>query len=871
MSSFNNKEIENMPVHSQKPKHVRRLNFGETILNLSTTDRSEGPDANKFIIDEKVEGIPRTTKDALVRNWVEFHEDDGLSSKEHIQPIQESIPSASTSKPLLQPSVSTIYKYENNELVDIGYNPLDKFHVGLWPDLTSLKRMNLERSDSSTENKKIKLHTDDHINVSKNTFVNNSGHNSSPNVIVNKSPVLVRDAYYYKRRHERFFTKNVQKDNVNTAIIETDNYSNRNMDVQFPNTTCHYLKDRCSEISTSAARQREIDGNKDNQDEEFYPSENIMVPTSSNSAMIEDNISIKNSSIDKNTFSTWHNFNSRSPEFSMSAAEQRKIDYLKDEKDKAIYVPKNMVVSTFSNLSVIEDNIIIKNNTIEKNTSVIESISSDDSNTIDQTEITDFKSDDDEILSILIEDTENSKDMISLANNSIAGSNTVLKTSCEVIDKGYVASTKDSDEIYSKTEFNKSTYPYKIKTRWANASLKDFDETFYSKAESIKSESSVFQNDHALEKISQVTTSSNESVDNKSSQTNCFISTATSPAKTSSCPAMSLQILDSCKKRRRIKKKSLTAKLQSLVNRQTSFVRIWLHQIKQADIDGTLIPHVDVYVDKCTTHLHRQFLEGIVLNDSFDLLNNNDNQENSNVGKSSYKNITMVIVPDIVGKIEMKLESRIMSIAQDRPELYEEVKLYKNAREREKYDNQADLYAVVNTLQHLEKAYIRDCVTPKEYTAACSKLLVQYRAAFKQVQSEQFPTIDVFARAFRLDCPAALERIKEDRPITIKDDKGNTSKCIADIVSLFITLMDKLRLEIKAMDQLHPDLRDLMDTMNRLSILPSDFDGKEKVTEWLQTLNNMSASDELSDTQVRQLIFDLETSYNAFNKILHNS
>lgn len=75
----------------------------------------------------------------------------------------------------------------------------------------------------------------------------------------------------------------------------------------------------------------------------------------------------------------------------------------------------------------------------------------------------------------------------------------------------------------------------------------------------------------------------------------------------------------------------------------------------------------------------------------------------------------------------------IMSITQDRPELYEEVKLYKNAREREKHDNQADLYAVVNTLQHLEKAYIRDCVTPKEYTAACSKLLVQYRAAFKQV------------------------------------------------------------------------------------------------------------------------------------------
>lgn len=42
--------------------------------------------------------------------------------------------------------------------------------------------------------------------------------------------------------------------------------------------------------------------------------------------------------------------------------------------------------------------------------------------------------------------------------------------------------------------------------------------------------------------------------------------------------------------------------------------------------------------------------------------------------------------------------------------------------------------------------------------------------------------------------------------------------------------MDKLRLEIKAMDELHPDLRDLVESMNRLSLLPSDFDGKRKVT-----------------------------------------
>lgn len=204
-----------------------------------------------------------------------------------------------------------------------------------------------------------------------------------------------------------------------------------------------------------------------------------------------------------------------------------------------------------------------------------------------------------------------------------------------------------------------------------------------------------------------------------------------------------------------------------------------------------------------------------------------------------------------------------------RPELYEEVKLYRNAREREKHDNMAELYAVVSTLQHLEKAYMRDCVRAQEYTAACSRLLVQYKVAFKQVQADEFPNIEAFVAKYRLDCPAALERIRENKPNLIKDDKGNTNKYIAEIVSLFITLMDKLRLEFKAMDMIQPELRDLRDTMDRLIMLPEDFEGKIKVQEWVDKLSEMSASDELSESQVRQLLFDLETAYGAFNKFLH--
>ncbi len=56
-------------------------------------------------------------------------------------------------------------------------------------------------------------------------------------------------------------------------------------------------------------------------------------------------------------------------------------------------------------------------------------------------------------------------------------------------------------------------------------------------------------------------------------------------------------------------------------------------------------------------------------------------------------------------------------------------------------------------------------------------------------------------------------------------------------LQLFITLMDKLRLGIKANDEIQPDLRELIDVMNRLSVLPSKFEGKLKIQNWLADID----------------------------------
>lgn len=77
--------------------------------------------------------------------------------------------------------------------------------------------------------------------------------------------------------------------------------------------------------------------------------------------------------------------------------------------------------------------------------------------------------------------------------------------------------------------------------------------------------------------------------------------------------------------------------------------------------------------------------------------------------------------------------------------------------------------------------------------------------------------------------------------------------------------MDKLRLEIKANDEIQPDLRELIDVMSRITNLPSDFDGKAKLQKWYNQLQQMSATDEIDEAQSRNLLLDLDSVLYAFN------
>ncbi|KAJ3395141.1 hypothetical protein HDU84_002715 [Entophlyctis sp. JEL0112] len=159
--------------------------------------------------------------------------------------------------------------------------------------------------------------------------------------------------------------------------------------------------------------------------------------------------------------------------------------------------------------------------------------------------------------------------------------------------------------------------------------------------------------------------------------------------------------------------------------------------------------------------------------------------------------------------------------------------------ETENLDATANLFSILVATDALEKAYIRDAVPASEfvfikYTAHCTRLIAQFKTARDLLP----PGLDMdqFMREYKLTCPAATKRLLEiGVPATVEHavaESGASTrqhvKAVADITTCFITLMDCIKLNMTAMDQLHPLLADLVQGLNKLPGLPRDFEETHK-------------------------------------------
>jgi ESCRT-I complex subunit VPS28 len=126
-----------------------------------------------------------------------------------------------------------------------------------------------------------------------------------------------------------------------------------------------------------------------------------------------------------------------------------------------------------------------------------------------------------------------------------------------------------------------------------------------------------------------------------------------------------------------------------------------------------------------------------------------------------------------------------------------------------------------------------------------------------------------------MEVPRATERIRIGLPSTVTApslnvsttaSSGTNGTLILEATQDFITFLDALKLGLLAKDQLHPLLSDVIQSVNKVT--DSDFEGRGKIVQWLITLNQMKATEEVSEEQARELELDMNSAYQGFKTTL---
>lgn len=186
---------------------------------------------------------------------------------------------------------------------------------------------------------------------------------------------------------------------------------------------------------------------------------------------------------------------------------------------------------------------------------------------------------------------------------------------------------------------------------------------------------------------------------------------------------------------------------------------------------------------------------------------------------------------------------------------------------------QAELYSILVATEHLELAFVRGSVSNEDYEKNCMQLLAQFKTLQNGLRG-RCPDIRSWAREHGLNCPLAEERLLGTGVAATtlfghgtSAAKGSESLSVFKASEGFITLSDALKLNITAVDELLPLVRDLQGSIVGIPNLPP-LAGLERIAGWLVTLNGMRAADRLNDDQCRQLSLDVEQAYTAMKNWL---
>ena len=206
------------------------------------------------------------------------------------------------------------------------------------------------------------------------------------------------------------------------------------------------------------------------------------------------------------------------------------------------------------------------------------------------------------------------------------------------------------------------------------------------------------------------------------------------------------------------------------------------------------------------------------------------------------------------------------------------IKLYTTREQRDLSEQLADLYSLLLTIEHVETAYVRDAITnQKDYTTTCNRLLAQYKTLHEALGKDA-PDLAHYCHSLSIHANKAISRLRVGVPATTLhggggggDGGGGGSSLVFRAAQSYITLLDALKLGMRAVDQLVPLLTDAMSAVNQVSDMPAEHEARVGVRQWLVLLSGMRAHEELTSEQARQCEFDMQKAYDAAYRFFEDS
>ena len=197
--------------------------------------------------------------------------------------------------------------------------------------------------------------------------------------------------------------------------------------------------------------------------------------------------------------------------------------------------------------------------------------------------------------------------------------------------------------------------------------------------------------------------------------------------------------------------------------------------------------------------------------------------------------------------------------------------LHMSPSEQISFEKDQNLYSLIKTIEYLEWAYMSGKIKGQEYDAEFRSLYHHFDMCIKSIPN--FAGIDKFFALHQLDhCQTAKQRVKTG----MSGYKGEeTDKSLAirvmDITSKMIGAMDQLEMDYCDIDLILPSIKTIQSALDSYPNLSSDNQCKVKITKWVNILDQRTAADSLTEDEKRQLKFDLSSSYQQFEAILHQN